>query len=495
MNLRTWILAFALCILASPAGAQDFNKYREKALKDFNAYKKQKADDFNSYREQKIAQMEEYIRKAWERMPGNAPEPVPINEDKDIPPVVMPEEDRGKKPQDTPVPIKEVTPPVKPEPEPEPLAPIQEVPVSNTVSFSLYGTACTVRVDKDACPHLGSSKEGGVADMWKALCQDRFNNLYVDCMAIRTNLNLCDWAYFKLAEAASEAIYTDASERVILQTSILLQSGYRVIMARDDAGRIHNLISSDVGIFGRPFWTIEGDAYYLFDNSGAEKMAVMTKVPKELKPMRLSMSAENGFSPKPSLKRELQSRKYPAARASVSSNVNLISFYDGYPESYANNDPTTRWRFYAQVPLSQCAREGLYSPLKKAVAGLDEADAVSVLLNFVQTAFVYEYDDKVWGRDRAFFADETLYYPYCDCEDRSILLSRLVRDLLGLDVVLVYYPGHLYTAVRFNQDVSGDYLNVDGRKYVVCDPTYIGAPIGLTMPGMDNSGATVIKLQ
>lgn len=29
-------------------------------------------------------------------------------------------------------------------------------------------------------------------------------------------------------------------------------------------------------------------------------------------------------------------------------------------------------------------------------------EAVSRLLNFVQTAFVYEYDDKVWGCDRAF---------------------------------------------------------------------------------------------
>ena len=28
------------------------------------------------------------------------------------------------------------------------------------------------------------------------------------------------------------------------------------------------------------------------------------------------------------------------------------------------------------------------------------------------------------------------YYPYSDCEDRSILFARLVKDLLGLDVVM-----------------------------------------------------------
>ena len=116
------------------------------------------------------------------------------------------------------------------------------------------------------------------------------------------------------------------------------------------------------------------------------------------------------------------------------------------------------------------------------------------LLNWVQTAFVYEYDDKVWGDDRAFFPEETLYYPYCDCEDRSILLSRLVRDLLGLKAMLIYYPGHLAMAVGFTQDVKGDYILLQGKKYVVCDPTYIGALVGVTMEGMDNETAKVILL-
>ena len=116
------------------------------------------------------------------------------------------------------------------------------------------------------------------------------------------------------------------------------------------------------------------------------------------------------------------------------------------------------------------------------------------LLYWVQTAFVYEYDDKVWGHDRAFFAEESLYYPYCDCEDRSILYSRLVRDLLGLNVILVFYPGHLATAVEFNTPVEGDYILLNGKHFTACDPTYIGAPPGATMPDMDNQTAKVILL-
>jgi hypothetical protein len=154
----------------------------------------------------------------------------------------------------------------------------------------------------------------------------------------------------------------------------------------------------------------------------------------------------------------------------------------------------TRWAVYANTPLDKSIKNTLYPSLKQAVEGMSERDAVNKILNFVQTAFVYEYDDEIWGHDRAFFAAETLHYPYADCEDRSILFSRLVRDLLGLDVVLLYYPGHLATAVAFSQDVHGDYLTYKNRKYIVCDPTYIGAPLGRTMPGMNNQEAQVIVL-
>lgn len=66
---------------------------------------------------------------------------------------------------------------------------------------------------------------------------------------------------------------------------------------------------------------------------------------------------------------------------------------------------------------------------------------------------------------------------------------------MGLDVILIYYPGHLATAVHFNEQAPGDYISLQGRKFVVCDPTYVNAGIGRTMPHMDNSSAKVILLE
>ena len=52
---------------------------------------------------------------------------------------------------------------------------------------------------------------------------------------------------------------------------------------------------------------------------------------------------------------------------------------------------------------------------------------------------------------------------------------------MGLDVVLLDYPGHLTTAVHFNEKVKGDHLIVDDQVYVICEPTIVcGAPAGIS---------------
>ena len=86
------------------------------------------------------------------------------------------------------------------------------------------------------------------------------------------------------------------------------------------------------------------------------------------------------------------------------------------------------------------------------------------MIDFVQRAFQYKVDDEQFGEERTLFANETLYYPYSDCEDRSLLYATLVRDLLGLDVVLLDYPEHIATAVKFNQDIDGDYMLINDES-------------------------------
>lgn len=158
------------------------------------------------------------------------------------------------------------------------------------------------------------------------------------------------------------------------------------------------------------------------------------------KPLSLLYTSELKLDNFDSPIRVLKSTKGVKVQCKV--NSNLMDFYTNLPSSALHNDPLSRWAMTANSPLCSSAKQMLYPQLKEAIKDKSIYSQVNTLLNFVQTAFVYEYDDNVWGEDRAFYPDEVLYYPYCDCEDRSSLFSRLVRDLLGLDVVLIYYPDH-----------------------------------------------------
>lgn len=108
--------------------------------------------------------------------------------------------------------------------------------------------------------------------------------------------------------------------------------------------------------------------------------------------------------------------------------------------------------------------------------------------------FPYKTDEAQFGIERTLFAEEMYYYPYSDCEDRSILFARLVKDLLGLDVVLLYYPAHIAAAVCFKGEVKGDYMQLGNKRYVICDATYIGAGVGEAMPDLKRTPAQVVRI-
>jgi hypothetical protein len=161
---------------------------------------------------------------------------------------------------------------------------------------------------------------------------------------------------------------------------------------------------------------------------------------------------------------------------------------------FAEYFPQTEIPLYFRTPASTVARTSLFDSLRLIIDDKSELEAVNILLRFVQTAFDYKTDDQQFGREKPLFIEETLYYPYSDCEDRSILFAYLVRELLGLKVIGLDYPGHIATAVRFTEPVKGDALMWQGERYTVCDPTYINANAGMTMPYYIGKSPSVIHI-
>lgn len=471
--------------------AQNDNKQE---LSAFDKWRKEIHDDFEDFRRKNMEEFVNFVRNPWKEFEGEKPVPVP--EEKPVPPVVIPEEDVKPKPDPKPVVIEEVVKPTPPVPQPKPVEPIEEVPVVETkhVGFTFFGTSAKVRFDKEDAVRLAGLTENAVADAMQKMAGEEHDNMIIDCLELRKRHALSDWAYLQMLHTLSETIYGGACNEAQLLTAYLyMQSGYRIRIATDGI-RLYMLYASRHEIYGQGSFTVDGIRYYGLSELPNQLFICRASFPKE-QSLSLYINTVQRLAERPSQERTIQSRRYPDLSVKVSTNLNLMDFYTTYPTSMINNDVCTRWAMYANTPMADGVRQQLYPQLLRCIEGKSQQQAVEMLLNWVQTGFAYEYDDKVWGHDRAFFAEESLRYPYCDCEDRSILFTRIVRDLLHLPCILVYYPGHLAAAVNFTDSVQGDFITLGGKRFVIADPTYIGAPIGRTMPDMDNMKAKVILLQ
>lgn len=474
----------------------NFDEFSQKARADFDAFKQKSEQEYNDFRDKANQEYAEFLRKAWEQFQSfqGIPEP----EDEIVPPVVIKDEDKIKPIEDKPVVIEEIIDIPEPEPQPQPVEPIKEQPKPQPIkkfSFTLYGTEMQVSLTPQHKFTIPSVDEKGIAAGWERLAQEDYNKVINECLELRYSKQLCDWSYLRMLDQMSNAFFAGSvNEAELLKAYIYCQSGYQMRLAFID-GRLVMLYGSQHQIFGKDYWKIGEQRFYTDYESKTSEAYISNCVFPHEKALSLYVPKVQGFANKPTTPRTLQSSDVDWLNVTVSSDENILAFCDNYPTSCINDNPLTRWAMYANTPLHPAVQAKIYPTLREYIAGRSTAEAVNILCHWVQTAFVYEYDDKVWGGDRAFFAEETLYYPYADCEDRSILLTRIVRDLLGLDCALIYYPGHLATAIAVGDDVKGDYLIIGNKRFLVCDPTYIGAPIGMTMPNMDNASAKVIVLE
>ena len=458
-----------------------FEEYRRNAIKEFEDNKAQILKEFEEFRRKANEEYAMFMKNPWTEFKPKPVEVAPIKP-KPVKPIVYepspiePRPNEPVKPHDTPIIFNMKPTAPKPVSVPIPVEPdeIKPRPNEDVMTYHFYGTPMKIHFDSSQSIHLADATEKSVAATWTQLSQPYYDNLLMECLNEKQQKHLCDWAYITLTKRISETCCgMDSNEAAVMHTYLLTQSGYQVRIGRAD-DRLHLLVGSNEKIYGYSYFVIDNMSFYCFDKlSGSKSMYIFDHAfPKETT-MSLAIS-QPAFFVAPTDSRTVTSKRYPNVKATVSMNQNLIDFYNDYPLS-------SQWTCYSSASLSDVVKSTLYPSLKKAIKGKSETEAVEMLLNFVQTGFEYQTDDEQFGYERPLFPDESFYYPYCDCEDRSILFACMVRELLGLDVVLLHYPGHLATAVKFNGNVNGDFLNLIDGRYTVCDPTYIGASIGMSM--------------
>ena len=362
--------------------------------------------------------------------------------------------------------------------------------------FSFFDLPLVVRYERTTWPKLekGVSKET-ISTFWADLSRSPYENILAQASRERARLQLNDWGYTLLLRQIGLSLFNSSPNEASLFTwFMLVKSGYDVRIGYG-GDRVRLLVPTVTQLYQVTYFQVGRDAqrlyavplqrdekniegmFYVYEGSypGADKIADFSVK---------TLPALYDASARKQLRFIYGGEDH---RLEIDASKGAVEFFRDYPQ--------TEYTVYFQSPASPGAARSLIAQLKPILQGKTEWEAVNILLRFVQTAFEYKTDHDQFGREKPLFVDEVLFYPASDCEDRSVLFAYLVRTLLGLEVIGLDYPAHIATAVRFTSEVTGDGITHEGKRYVICDPTYIGADAGMCMPQFKEVNPKVIRIE
>lgn len=371
----------------------------------------------------------------------------------------------------------------------------------SNVSVDFYGRKLDFVVDAKLRLKNKSVKESDVADYFEEISTmtNETAALWKQIDAYVKTMGLNDWGYFCILRSLSENIFEDIDNRVLFSFYMLRNEGnFKARVARGKSSNKLTLlaaIDNKKEVYSYSFFRFDDSAepqlkYYSIYGGGNSKESIYTydycNQDKNLKQIGLDFHNQLNMG-KCDAVRELNFEK-------INSKVELP--YNSSHVAYLNDVPMTVFPIYFASPLSVEAQAVFNQKLNELKKQYSATQFIDILLNFVQTAFDYKTDAQQFGYEKYFYPEEVIAYPYSDCEDRSALFSWLVTTYTDAKVVGLQYEGHIATAVYFgdNVDMEGDKFSYAGKKYYVCDPTYINASIGMTMPQFKGKMPKIIKI-
>lgn len=371
------------------------------------------------------------------------------------------------------------------------------IPEDNSVTIDFFGVNKTIPYSKGMLVSVSDAKEKDVAAAWNAMSESTFLPTIEALTSIKDEFSLSDWAMYILVKKLSEAVYDENSinERVATQMFLMCQLKYKVrvgaaggdlVMLLPFKEQIYQVSyitdnNIDLFIFGYTRLSSQTPLYtFTKDFSIAENLISLTFS----KPMHIGGMDE--------YKKITQSLWSSILGETIEIPVNepYISFTLNYPQS----DLLIYHHSAVDSQTAKAIIRAVKFKLLKNGINDDQEKAVAYILNLVQNGFDYKTDYEMFGRSKPLFIEESFYYGSNNCKDRVLIFSWLVKNTLDLNTVLLGYPNHVSCGVNFTKDVQGDSFNYKGEKYVMCDPTYINAPIGATMPKYKSTDPVIIGL-
>lgn len=465
---------FILLLCSSSMMAQntnlDYQTFRKGVLGSYDSFRKTVLEDYAKYLQGVWDEYEQFrgVKRDKTPKPSIAPkvdvnphDVTPVQSIPDVKPTVL----SAPTSTDNPISVKPIAPSALP-----------------NISFPFYGmklstVLCHVQT-------IDGIEHQEIAKVWDIYQQDKVMKDVIhslQSLAIAYGLN--DWFIFELVRNYTEATCKNPESKTVLQHFLIVNMGYDVRLA-SCGNQLLLLVPFNQQVYERSYLVINGKKYYAFYDDSISKLqnsGVYTcRLPNETdKGRNIDLTIRDG---------KLGVKTGVAHRFRMSDGkISLHGSVDEGTMEAIRRYPQMDVPFYAMSTINSNFRQSLLAQINEQIRGCTEREAVGRILHFVQYAFDYATDGEQHGYEKPYFIEENFYYPKNDCEDRAILFAFLVRNVLGLDVHLVQYPGHECTAINFStSQINGDGYMYNGKAFYICDPTFIGASIGQCMPDYRN---------
>ena len=372
---------------------------------------------------------------------------------------------------------------------------------NHNLTINFYGKKLDFNVDNKLRLKNTGVKENEVANYFKEMSKmsKETSDLWKQIDTYVNTMGLNEWGYFCILRSLSEAMFSDIDNCVLFNFYMLRnEGGFKVKIARGkDSNKLTLLavIDNSKEVYSYSFFRFNEDdntnlKYYSIYGGGNANESIYTYNNDEqnagLKQIGLDFYNTLNMG-QCDAKRELSIQK-------IDDTIELP--YNSAHIAYLNDVPMTVFPIYFASPISIEAQKVFNEKLSEIKEEYTSVQFIDIILNFVQTAFEYKTDDQQFGYEKYFYPEEVIAYPYSDCEDRSALFAWIVTTYTDAKVIGLQYEGHLATAVYFGEDVNinGDAFSYAGKKYYVCDPTYINASIGMTMPQFKDKMPKLVKM-
>jgi hypothetical protein len=433
----------------------------------FEDFKKSQNESFQKYKDERDEAFDNYLKEQWKAYKEYSGQTL-YEKTK---PNILPKTTYVQPPSVGPKVIIDI------KTEQKPLIIQKPVPLQKDISFSFYGSKLNFQTPyglKQA--RFYPNTQEGIASFFDKAASSEYQAFIADIQATSSQLNLNDWGVYLLVNQLSTKIFEDADDAKLFSWFVFNKLGYAVKVGLSESKHIVLLTYSKKMIYSTPSYTLDNKKFYAlsyYNKHGAGNVYTYNQdYPGSVRPFDLALITLPNFPVAKKSKTLAFNYQGKEVKVSFDYNQNIIDFMASYPQA----DYDT----YFDAPIENETYVQVATALKKYIDGKRASDAMNFVLSFVQHAFVYETDQQQFGREKSMFAQETLYYPGSDCEDRATLYAYLMEKLFHVNVVGVKYVDHMTTAIQV--PIPGDAFTIANERYVIADPTYINATIGQSMP-------------